>query len=421
MKSFALRELRSRLVPTIVVALLSHRAVAEDAPNCDDEVARTNLVACAQAKSPALASELASLRAGEGRREAARPFLPSNPALSGSVASRASDDARAFNWYVTLSQELEVGGQSGLRVEAAEGELSALSAQVLVMRAEVAEQVWLAYFEVLAAKERAALARQVSKAVNEVAATVRGMAVNGLAAPVDATVSDSAAVRSSREVLEAERAVGAAEVRLGALLGLASKPTISGDLQPLLRAAASPVERPEAAALKAMRQASSRRIELLRRGRVPNPTISLFAQNDGFNERVFGVGLGLPIPLPQPLGRTAAGEIAEAVAFEDKQQADLQKLERSLAAELAVARLEYDAGAKILALYSVSRKAEATQALMAIATQLGAARFSVREALNAQQALVELLKAEVDARQSLCVASVRLVRANGGSLEGRDL
>ncbi len=421
MKSIALRELRSRLVPTLVVALLSHSAVAEDPSNCGDEVARTNLVACAQARSPALASELASLRAGEGRREAARPFLPSNPALSGSVGSRTTDDARAFNWYVTLAQELEVAGQSGLRVEAAEGELSALSAQVMVMRAEVAEQVWLAYFEVLAAKERAALAVQVDEAVNEVAATVRGMAVNGLAAPLDATVSDSAAVRSSREVLEAERAVGAAEVRLGSLLGLASKPAISGALEPLRLPAASSVERPEAAALKAMRLASSRRVELLRRGRVPNPTISLFAQNDGFNERVFGVGLGLPIPLPQPLGRTAAGEVAEAVAFEAKQQADLQKLERSLAAELAVARLEYDAGSKILALYSGSRKAAATQALRAIASQLGAARFSAREALNAQQALVELLEAEVDARQSLCVASVRLVRANGGSLEGRDL
>ena len=418
MKSSVLRELRS---PVVALAVLSARVFAAQSPDCEGVIARGNLVACAEANSPLLAEEQAAFRAGEGRREAARPFLPSNPSVSGSVASRSGPDARAVNWYLTLSQELEIGGQSGLRVDAADRELSALNHQVSVARAEVAQQVWLAYFELLSARQRVILATQVDKAIAEVAATVRAMATAGLAGTVEATVADAAAVKSGREVLQAERSTLAAELRLRSLLGASSRPAISGELEPLRWQGAPQTQRPEAAALKAMREALSRRVVLLRRANVPNPTVSLFAQNDGFNEQVLGVGLSLPIPLPQPLGRTRAGEIAEAVAFEEKQGAALQQLERALSAELALARADADTGTQILALYSPARITDAMQGLTAIASQLRAARLPVREALSSQQSLVEFLNAEVEARHALCVASVRLVRASGGSLEGGDL
>jgi cobalt-zinc-cadmium efflux system outer membrane protein len=341
--------------------------------------------------------------------------------VTGSLASRTGGASRATNWSVTLAQELEIAGQSGLRVDTAHGELEAQRHQVAVVRADVAEQVWLAYFEALAAKERAALAARAERAAAAVSLTVQGMAAQGLTSSIDAAVADAAAVRASRTRLEAERERGASELRLRTLLSAPATVEVGGTLEPLAFKAEAAAARPEQLALEALRLASARRVELLRRSRAPNPTLSLFAQNDGFDERVFGVGLGFPIPLPQPVGRTHEGEIAEAAGVEARLQAELQQLRRRVDSEQALARAAWDTSLQARALYSPERLERARAGLTAIAEQLAAARIPVREALVSQQALVELLQAEVGARHELCVASVRLVRASGGSLEGGGL
>lgn len=403
----------------VIAALLSLRALAGE-PDCS-AITRGNVVACAEASSPLLAAELASSRAAEGRVEAARPFLPSNPVVTGSLGTRTGGGSRATNWSVTLAQELELAGQSGLRFESADGELDAQRHQVAVVRADVAEQVWLAYFEVLAAKERGALAANIERASAAVALTVQGMAAQGLASSLDAVVADAVAVRATMTRLEAERDRGASELRLRSLLGAPGSTEVAGTLEPLRIEAATGAARPERLALEALQRASARRVELLRRSRAPNPTVSLFAQNDGFDEKVFGVGLGFPLPLPQPVGRTRAGEIAEASGLEARVQAELEQLSRRIDSEQALARTAWATSVQARALYSPERLDRARAGLTAIAEQLAAARIPVREALVSQQALVELLQAEVEARHGLCVASVRLVRATGGSLEGGAL
>lgn len=418
MPSFLTRGISPRL---LCVSLLSHVVLAA-APECTT-LSRGNLVACALAHSPLLAAELATSRAVEGRREAARPFLPDNPTLAGSLSSRTGPGqlASVANWSLTLSQQVEIAGQSWLRVGVAERELAAQGHQVAVASASVAEQVWLAWFDALAAKERAALAAKLEQQCLAVALTVKGMAEHGLASSVDAAVADAAAVRASRDRFEAVREVSAGEVRLRSLLGAQGRVELSGELSPLKSAGLSDGARPELLALEATSRAAASRIELLRRGRVPNLTLSLFAQNDGFDERVLGVGLGVPIPLPQPIGRTRAGEIAEAVGQQGRTQAELDQLSRAVGSERELAQAAWESSLQTVALFTPERLGPARQALAAITEQLAAGRLSVRDALVDQRALVELLQGEVDARHALCAASVRLVRAAGGSLEGGDL
>lgn len=129
----------------------------------------------------------------------------------------------------------------------------------------------------------------------------------------------------------------------------------------------------------------------------------------------------MPIPLPQPVGRTNAGQIAEAAGAEARLAAELERLSRQLDAEQRTARSDFERWTAARALYTAPRVAQASRALDALAEQLKAARLSVREALTAQQALVGFLAAELAAREGLCAASVRLVRAHGGSLEGGAL
>lgn len=399
----------------ILLALAVSARAAE--PDCSQAVSRSTLITCGLNNSPLLATESANVRASAARKEAARPFLPSNPYVGATLGSRVSPEARATNWSVTLGQELEVAGQSMLRVEVADDELKAAAAQLSVVRTEVAEQLWLAWFETLAARERAKLSSVLEKATGEVARTAKGMAANGLTSAVDAAAADAAWVGVSERRVDAQRAARAALLRLQALLGSNVDLLAGAELEPL-RVSGASAARPEQKALEALRAASSRRVELLRRSRVPNPTITLFAQNDGFNERVLGVGLGVPIPLPQPLGKTKAGEINEAVAAEERAQAELDGLLRRLSTERSVAESDALAVSEKRALFTSERLASASSALQALSAQLSAGRLTVREALLTQQSLVELLQSELTMREAACLVSVRAARAAGLSLEG---
>ena len=415
MTSSIARGVCPRAAALMLVALSSGARAAE--PACTEVLSRRTLISCGLNNSPTLSAELASARASAARREAARPFLPSNPTVGATIGSRVSADARATNWSVTLAQELEVAGQSVLRVDVADDELRAANSQVQVVRAEMAERLWVAWFETIAARERIRLAALLEKATGEVARTARGMTANGLASSIEATAADAAWVGVTERRLEAERAARGALLRLQSLTGQRVELIADSGLA-ALRLEGAGDTRPELRALESLKEASSRRVQLLRRSRAPNPTVTLFAQNDGFNERVFGVGIGLPIPLPEPVGRTNAGEIAEALAAEERVQADLEGMLRRLATERELADSDVLAASEKRALFSTERLDGATRALQALSAQLSAGRLTVREALISQQSLVELLQSELATREAACLASVRAARARGLSLEG---
>ena len=176
-------------------------------PQCSGPVSRSNVIACTLAISPALREELSSQRAGEGRREAARPILPSNPVLSGGLASRASPTDQKLNWNLGLAQELEVAGQRGLRIDFADGELRVQAQRIAATKATIAADAWLAYFRSIAARERLKLTEKLETATQGVAATVRGMAAAGVASEVDADVAEAAAIRAAQDRLKAEELV----------------------------------------------------------------------------------------------------------------------------------------------------------------------------------------------------------------------
>jgi cobalt-zinc-cadmium efflux system outer membrane protein len=171
-------------------------------------------------------------------------------------------------------------------------------------------------------------------------------------------------------------------------------------------------------ALDAERRAFELRAAAFRRTRIPNPTLSLFAQNDGFNEHVFGAGLSLPIPLPGNVGRTYLGEIAEAEALAQKAAIDRERLARAIRLEILTALSTFNSRAAEVQAFTSERVTRAHETLRSLGEEVEAGRLSVRDALVAQQALVELLQADVAARRAWCLASVDLARAAGVTLEG---
>jgi len=406
--------------------LVARSATAQEKRACSARIDRQNLIPCVLDASLAVRAEEAGLLAVSGRRRAAGVILPSNPVLALSGARRSeSGGQRAVNWSAELSQEIEIAGQRGARSRAADAELAAQKQRVLLSKRDTATAAWTIYFEAIAAKHEQELAAKLLEASQRMSAVARGKAQQGLIAAVDADVVEAATLRVLQAKLSAARKWAIATAELSALLGRDSAGPVAeveGELSPLLSADLSAARaaneaRPETRLLVSEQQALTARADTLRRARVPNPTLSLFAQNDGFNEHVYGLGLAIPIPLPSPVGRTNAGEIAELEALGLRVQVEREQLARSFGLEAATAAAELRAHQDAVAALTPETLERAERSLGDLSDAINTGRLPVRDALIAQQALIELLQTNLSERLGLCLASVRLARALGFPLE----
>jgi outer membrane protein, heavy metal efflux system len=418
---------RKRTVAMAASAIVLARATVADAQSARAciPVTRTNVVACAVAASYALAAETSAKEAAEGRRTAVSPLLPSNPVVSVLGGRRWQGGESGYHWQGSLSQEIEIAGQRGLRRDAAEADVEAQSRRVVARRREVALDAWTAYFDAIAASEEQRLATRLASTAQRVATVARAKAEKGLLAAVDADVAESVSVRVLQVKLGADRRFAAANASLASLLGADGALTIEGELVPLdgvtnaaaTRVAAQPDLRPELRALDAQRRAQEVRADAFRRARVPNPTVSVVGETDRFEGKVLAVGIAFPIPIPGNVGRTFQGEIAEAEALARQSAAERERLRRQIRLEVGNARIAFEAFGREVEAFSPDRLSRAEQDLQSLAEELESGRLAVRDAVVAQQALIELLQAHVAARKSWCQASVALAFASGLSLE----
>ena len=392
-------------------------------------VNRANLIDCALKASLSLRSEAWATQAAEGRLQAASPWLPSNPVLAFALAHREEIGGQRSdqNWTAGLSQELEIAGQRGTRRAVASAELDAAKQHHSLVMREVAAAAWTAYFQALAARESEQAATRLEAAMTAIALAFRGISAQGLASGVDADLAQVAALNAQQGRRAAERRRVVADIELATALGVepeaASAFGVAGDLAPLSVSDTAGVPalpdntRPELAILQAERQAFQARASTLRRARVPNVTLNVFAQRDGFAERVYGVGLALPLPLPYPVGRTYAGEIREAEALAQQVETEVQRTQRELRGNLAIARAEYLSRLAALQTFTPERLAQAEQTLHDTAEQVSAGRIGIRDAIFAERTLIEFLDTNIEARRAICLASVALARAAGMALE----
>lgn len=404
------------------------RALAHDDAPCA-RLSRLNLVPCVLSASLRVKSEAEQLEADRGRHTAVSSILPSNPVLALSGARRTSGPSHANNWSVTLEQELEIAGQRGARRDAAAASLTAQSQRVLLARRNAAAQAWLVFFEALAAAEERELAERRVAIAERVAAVARARAERGLAAPVEADVATATSVTAQTAKLGAERRLQQNESALASMLGFDPRATslsIEGELRPLdgvsealaRYSAESVAARPEVLAANAEARAQQRRADAYRLSRIPSPTLSLFAQNDGFNERVFGAGIAVPLPLPGNVGHTYIGEIAEAEALARRARADGASFERDIRLDIVNAGHMFESSARAVDVFSKDQVARAEESLESLTGEVEAGHLAVRDAIASQQVLIDLLSAHVEARKTWCVASVELAQALGLALEG---
>lgn len=395
------------------------------APGCRGPLTAEVAVRCALAASPAVRAAEAAVEAAQGRRDAASTLLPSNPHVEVTVAARRGmwNGERDVNVYGRLAQELELGGQRGKRRRVAEADHTAQRRRVDAVRREVAAEVLRVHVEALAAREQRTMALRMTTAADTLVALAREGEKAGLASALMQDLAAVTVVRLRQQQIEAERRISAAHAVLAGLLGQdPARPDLeaAGALGPLAvpedisaLVSGALVARAELDVARAEREQHLRQVELYKRLRAPNPSVLLYAQRDGFNERVLGGGLSFPIPLPSPLGRAYRGEIASSKALARQAEAELERLRRSVRAEVVVAAEALRARRAELALFDPERITRAEGHVTALSEEMAAGRLSIREAAVLQQTFLELLAAHLEARRALALAAVELARVAG--------
>jgi cobalt-zinc-cadmium efflux system outer membrane protein len=403
-------------------------------PDCAGPLDAAVAVRCALVRSPEVQRARAELAAIAGRRVTAGVWLPSNPVVALAAAQRRSTEGGAaapppvLNWTATLSQELEIGGQRAARLDVADAEAATQVRRVAVAEQDTAAQALSAYFEAVAATEAARLSEELSETGRLLAGAAEARAREALLAGVDADLARAEATRLGLARFEAERRSAVARASLGLLTGAATAVTVAGVLQAPAWAdgraigAVADLEnealrlRGEVAASQMERQVLERQVTLLRRERIPNLTLSGFAQRDGFADRVVGGGLSFPLPLPGPIGRSRAGEIAEALALARSAESSVELVRRRVRLEVAAAAATFRATEGALALYAEPLLSRARTDLAALREAIASRQLTLRDAIVAQRSLIELLQGSIEARLGYAQATVELRRVVGWSL-----
>lgn len=425
---------------TLLLGLSSAGSVrAQPTPCTADSLGPSEVLRCALAQSPEVRAEQQALKALSGKRIAAGTLLPNHPLVALSFARRSPREpggeaagSTYFNWYVTLSQELEIAGQRSVRLDVADAALAAQTRRVAVAEQETAAAALSAAYSLLAAREELRLAEELAGVADTLVRLAAARAEQGLTSAVDADVAQAEASRLGLLHIEAGLRVGTARAQLGTLLGRAPGEGLElrGDLQSELRRLAMPPAeldalvqraltlRGELAAAAMERTMLAQQARLLRRLRAPNLTVSAYAQSDGLNELVFGGGVSFPLPLPSPLGPSRRGEIADALARGEQAEAELEKVRRRIVQEVAQAFQSQRASAAALQLFPEALIERARTNLRALEQAVSARQLPLREALLSQRSLIELLQTHIKVRRDAALSRIELLRATGLLLQG---
>lgn len=425
----------------VVAFCLENIATAQDRGSssdpCQGRLDARTAVACAIARSPEIRRARADLRALAGRRQSAEVWLPRLPDLEVEGSRRTPQDASgaarppAWNWAVTLSQELELGGQRGARIQRADAEMRAQLKRVVAAEQVVAAEALIAYFEAAASRQRLALTERTSRIAEHLSTLAEARAKESLISGVDADVVQAEALRVGNARFEATRRSEAAAQLLNALTGrdpdaalalgdeidaVATFPKAPEDPRQLLNEAFD--LRADLGATELERVVLEAELRLIRRERIPNPRLSGFIARDEINDRLLGLRVAIPLPLPSPVWPSRAGEIAEAIARIEAAQSSSDLLRRRVEIEVRAAWSAETARRSALARYTPELLARAGTDLTNLAEAISSRQLGMRDALLAQRSLVELLDAFIDARLEYARSWLDVRRSAGIDLTG---
>ena len=326
-------------------------------PAAGSEVSLAGILAYADRRSPVLAVARSTRSRAQAARVAASILLPANPEVSIAAGPRVGiGGALGVDVDVALMQQIQIAGERGLRVDAAERLRELTDAEIEQIRWAVHCDVHAAFHRALVEQERALLAERVVTFQREVLRVVEQQIAAGETAPLNLRLAQ-AEVAQARQVLVASQQVFfASRIRLAQLAGwpVASPPMPSGsvdrprDPPPLDRLGAVAAERlPSLRAGAARIREAEARTTLAEREVWPRPSVGVQYRREGnpTAEGAYDIVMGA-VSLSIPSFQRNQGERARAEADRTVANVELESARRLLEGQIAEARSEVVAAAE---------------------------------------------------------------------------
>ena len=359
-------------------------------------------------QSPATLEADALLDAAEARVRQAR--VRPNPTAALEVENAfGSGPFEGYNnaeTTLSLSQDLELWGRRGARVEAARADAGTASLRRDMAGIEAAGRLALVYAEAEAAERRADLAQEalsLTVADTRAALTLVEEGREPLLRGIQGE-SEAAAARAALDEAQAERDAAFARLRAVAML---TAPVTSIDSGLLDRAPLAASDDGAAGTLtvrvaEADREAAERRIDVERLRSRPDVTASVGVRR---YEAEDATAVTLGVSLPLPLFDRNRGNIEAA-------QAEFRAADARLLGARQEAQADRDAAMARLSA-SASRVAAAEEAYRLSRIGFEAGRISQLELRSSRAALISARNAAVDARLARVRAEIDLARLQG--------
>lgn len=339
--------------------------------------------------NPDLRAAAQSIAIADGARQQAG--LWRNPELA---VTREGTQRANRTQAIQISQPLELGGKRAARIAVADLDRSLAIGDVQVKTAELRSDVAAAYFEALAAQERAELARNSLDLAQKASAAAKRRVTAGKISPVEETRSNVAAASARLELVQADANLMTARRQLAAMWGstapvtqrlsvpesdLHALPSLDQLLaqlgtSPQLQRAQGAIKRDEA------------QVQYEKTQRIPDVSV-VFGNKKDYEQGRSQTVIGLSVPLP--LFNRNQGNLLSALRRVDQAKAQLEadRLRLNLAVSDAYQRTQVSQAQVETMRQEILPAAQS--ALDAAVTGFELGKFNFLDVLDAQRTVVQ--------------------------------
>lgn len=408
--------MRSLLFSTVALILFTAPLCAMTLEEAVDHAIKNNLELQAFRLEPGVA---------QGQLERAKLPLIFNPVLEGSVVKKEKSPdpgSKDFTDYgIKLSQEFEIAGQRGVRIDVAQKELSRIDLEIKDRERTLAYDVKGAFARALAGKKREELTREAVKLKEDLLGFTRIKFQAGQVSGLEVNLAEVEVSKTKRELLLAIREYRENHLSLQRLVGMRPDEAFSAqgelsdnlpsvpDKENLKKLAASRRPDIKAASIEIDRAASAQR--LVNKLAIPNITLAGFYDRD--EERNVG-GISLSVPLSF-FDRKQA-EKREALVRAEQARLNYTGLERTVEKEVEATYNDFSSAFDELSLFRGEILNKATENLNLINLAFKEGKIGFFDVRLAQKDTIDLQFAHLDALLRARLALNALENISGGTL-----
>lgn len=411
----------SPVLSALAAVCLSFMASAASAQDLPQPLSLTQALDRAAQYNPTLRGASLNVRQQEGALEHADVPVPSNPQVSlQSYEKIAPNGAISTEIGVTLSQELWIAGQGGLRENAASSRLEAARARLDFLSSSIAARTRSAFLRTLVAQRAVETAEDVLQANRALHDFAQRRLEAGEANRLEVNAARIGLGRAQALVASAENDLRQSRLTLTQLLWVdpARELTLSGEIAPaeldipdqrtLLNRSAR--RRGDLAAAAEQVVAAQEELKLARRQLIPNLTVFAVSNSDTNLSSGPLAGLSFELPLLHRYG----GERTQAVARLESAQLEQDTLRLAVRAEVLEALSAYQAGRQQLDALSEEVLAAARENFQLAMQAFEAGELDAPALTSTQTDLINIRREYLQALNNLVDAGTRLERATGG-------